>query len=157
MAVRDITCGEELTFDYSCVSESKEEFENATCLCGSLNCRGSFLYYADGSSFMQIMNKHNNLLRRTSILLDASLEDNDPGCPCFNDQERTLDGKLAYLHHHGVKKSMLGGCPAWMIRWCFAVMKFIEYEEQALPSEIEFLTDRQGRRLCPSLEAAKVC
>ena len=71
MALRDIKYGEELTFDYSCVSESKEEFKKATCLCGSLGCRGSFVYYADDDSFMQVMKKVNPFLRRTAVLLDA--------------------------------------------------------------------------------------
>lgn len=74
VALRDIHCGEELTFDYSCVSESREEFEKATCLCGDVNCRGSFVSYADDSSFMQVMNRVNSFLKQTSRLLDACSE-----------------------------------------------------------------------------------
>ena len=42
-ALRDIARGEELTFDYSSVTESEEEFKAAICLCGTSACRGAFL------------------------------------------------------------------------------------------------------------------
>lgn len=71
VALRPIAWGEELCFDYACVSESKTEFEMATCLCGSLQCRGSFVSYADGNSFMQVMAKRFPFVKRTAVLLDS--------------------------------------------------------------------------------------
>jgi len=38
-ALRDIAFGEELTFDYSSVTEDEVEFRAAICLCGSSKCR----------------------------------------------------------------------------------------------------------------------
>ena len=90
MALRDIKYGEELTFDYSCVSESKEEFKKATCLCGSLGCRGSFVYYAADDSFMQVMKKVNPFLRRTAVLLDAG-------------QRELTEEDVQFLHNNGIK------------------------------------------------------
>ena len=45
--------GEELTFDYACVTESEREFKAATCLCGTRACRGSFLGFSGSRAFMQ--------------------------------------------------------------------------------------------------------
>ena len=45
---RHIKKGEELSFDYSCVTESLVEYREAICLCGKERCRGSFLSLADG-------------------------------------------------------------------------------------------------------------
>ncbi|KAH9614532.1 hypothetical protein KSS87_020109 [Heliosperma pusillum] len=42
-SVRPIAFGEEITFDYNSVTESKEEYEASVCLCGSQVCRGSYL------------------------------------------------------------------------------------------------------------------
>ncbi|KAF2606952.1 hypothetical protein F2Q68_00044523 [Brassica cretica] len=42
-SVRPIEYGEEITFDYNSVTESKEEYEASVCLCGSQVCRGSYL------------------------------------------------------------------------------------------------------------------
>ena len=53
------------------MSESKDDFEKATCLCGQTGCRGSFVSYVDDQSFMQVMNTMNSTLQLTSILLDA--------------------------------------------------------------------------------------
>lgn len=49
-----VPSGEELTFDYSSVTESEKEFRSAICLCGTRNCRGSYLYYAGSTAFMQV-------------------------------------------------------------------------------------------------------
>jgi SET domain-containing protein len=37
--VRHVHEGEELTFDYSSVTESEKEFRDAICLCSTRNCR----------------------------------------------------------------------------------------------------------------------
>ena len=52
--LRHIRAGEELTFDYSSVTESEKEFKAAVCLCGTTACRGSFLYFAGSKAFMQV-------------------------------------------------------------------------------------------------------
>ncbi len=52
--LRRIGKGEELTFDYSSVTESEKEFKAAVCLCGTSSCRGSFLYFAGSKAFMQV-------------------------------------------------------------------------------------------------------
>eukprot|EP00210_Caulerpa_lentillifera_P000252 g245.t1 len=69
--MRYIQKGEELSFDYSSVTESEKEFRSAICLCSSLNCRGSFLHYAGSTAFMHIMSSKHNFLHRNSILLKA--------------------------------------------------------------------------------------
>ena len=51
--LRHIHLGEELTFDYASVTESEKEFRSAICLCGTANCRGSFLYFSGSKAFMQ--------------------------------------------------------------------------------------------------------
>lgn len=42
--------GEELTFDYSSVTESEKEFRDAICLCSTRNCRYAALVQHCGSS-----------------------------------------------------------------------------------------------------------
>ena len=52
--IRDIEAGEELSWDYACVTESEPEFRAAICLCASPACRGSFLYYSNSSTFQMV-------------------------------------------------------------------------------------------------------
>ena len=79
VSTRGIRFGEELTFDYACVSESKEEFASATCLCGSVGCRGSFVAYADERSFMQVVDREYGLLRRVGDLLWVCVDNGELG------------------------------------------------------------------------------
>lgn len=153
MALRDIKYGEELTFDYSCVSESKEEFKKATCLCGSLECRGSFVYYADGESFMQVMKKVNPFVRRTAVLLDAGLNDLTE-----EDLQFLFNNgiKVAVREWHDVQDSMLSGCPRWLVKWCSYIVRYMKYEEEKLPAELKDLRDAAGNLLYSSPQALQV-
>jgi len=69
---RHIAAGEELCWDYACVTESEKEFRAAVCLCGTPTCRGSFLYFANSSTF-QMVPSHPN---PSSSLLETSLVTN---------------------------------------------------------------------------------
>ena len=143
VAVRNISYGEELTFDYSCVSESQEEFEKATCLCGSMACRGSFLYYSDRHSFTQVLLKHNGFLRRTSALLEV----------CSDPLTTT---EMEFLQNRGIKGCVLEGAPQWLCKWCVKAIRYIDFEVEALPREIVNLTDSKNRRLFRDMNAAIV-
>lgn len=55
--LRGIAPGEELTFDYASVTENEREFKCAICLCGTQDCRGSFLYFSGSRAFMQVRGK----------------------------------------------------------------------------------------------------
>ena len=52
--VEDIAAGEELCWDYACVTESEREYRAAICLCATPACRGSFLYYANSTTFQGV-------------------------------------------------------------------------------------------------------
>ena len=143
VSLRQIEDGEELTFDYSCVSESREEFEKATCLCGSLSCRGSFVYYSDENSFTQVLRKYYGFMRRTSTLIDVCSE------------PLTVD-EMEYLQNRGIKGCILEGAPQWLCKWCAKTLEYIDFEVDALPREIVNLTDSKNRRLFCDLNAAMV-
>lgn len=49
--------GEELSFDYNSVTESEREYRAAYCLCGTKNCRGSFLTFAGSRAFNAVWPK----------------------------------------------------------------------------------------------------
>ena len=91
VSTRGIRFGEELTFDYACVSESKEEFASATCLCGSVGCRGSFVAYADERSFMQVVDREYGLLRRVGDLLWVCVDNGELGNKDLSNGESIKD------------------------------------------------------------------
>jgi hypothetical protein len=52
--LRHIAPGEELTFDYSSVTEDEKEFKVAYCMCSTRHCRGSYLTYTGSKAYMQV-------------------------------------------------------------------------------------------------------
>lgn len=57
VTLRDVECGEELTFDYGAVTTNETEFKMAICLCGTSLCRQSFLHFVAAASTQQLLTR----------------------------------------------------------------------------------------------------
>lgn len=121
--IRDVKCGEELTFDYNSVTESADEYKNAVCLCGDQSCRGSFLYYGGSDTFQQVISDRHTFLDRTALLLRASTEP-------MSDEDRERCNRF------GFKSSILSDLPEWGVRYVAQVLKYVEYERRVMPAEL---------------------
>lgn len=90
--IRAVAPGEELTFDYSSVTESEEEFKQAFCMCSTRACRGSYLYYTGSKAYMQVggcrqqwvhagawvrLPAHGQVLRMSRVLASGCLATSD--------------------------------------------------------------------------------
>ena len=141
---RDISCGEELTFDYSCVTESFIEYREAICLCGMSMCRGSFLSLADGKAYQQVIHKNHHFLHRNALILKSGTEE-------------VTEEDLARMRKFGFKSSILGPgvsgtpesdssnmqskastykLPTWLLKWIALTLQYIEVEEKLLPPSL---------------------
>ena len=119
----DIAYGEEMTWDYSCITESAEEYRNAFCLCSSPGCRGSFLTYSGSGAFTAVMKKKHGFLHRNAILFKAcsspvTQEDRDA------------------LHASGIRECALANCPDWVVKWAALTLEYIRLEERELPQAL---------------------
>ena len=128
--LRWIAPGEELTFDYSSVTESDAEYRAAICLCGTARCRGSFLYWAGSSSFQQVMAQKHTFADRNALLLRAGMEP-------------VTDADRARLERCGLRTSALGGgaggayrAPEWLVKWAALTCEYIEQERAELPAAL---------------------
>ena len=45
---------------------------------------------------------------------------------------------------------MLEGAPDWLVKWIASILRFMEFEESALPAELHGMKDSVGRILYPS-------
>ena len=120
---RDIAYGEEMTWDYSCITESAEEYRNAFCLCSSPGCRGSFLTYSGSGAFTAVMKKKHGFLHRNAILFKAcsspvTQEDRDA------------------LYSAGIRECALENCPDWVVKWAALTLEYIRLEERELPQAL---------------------
>ncbi|XP_051140439.1 histone-lysine N-methyltransferase ATXR3 isoform X21 [Andrographis paniculata] len=123
-AVRPIAFGEEITFDYNSVTESKEEYEASVCLCGNQVCRGSFLNLTGEGAFQKVLKEHHGLLDRHLLLLEA--------CELNSvTEEDYID-----LGKAGLGSCLLGGLPDWLIAYSARLVRFINFERTKLPDEI---------------------
>ena len=130
-ATRKIEYGEELCWNYSCVTESEKEYRAAICLCSSTTCKGAFLDFAGSSAFTAVMNRRHNFLDRNAALVRACSEPVSP-------EDR------ARLATHGVKSAALTmpgsnppeECPAWLVKWAALALEYVELEKELLPAAL---------------------
>ncbi|KAL5976100.1 hypothetical protein ACLOJK_020430 [Asimina triloba] len=123
-AVRPIQYGEEITFDYNSVTESKEEYEKSVCLCGSQVCRGSYLNLVGEGAFQKVLKECHGILDRHQLMLEA--------CELnYVSEEDYID-----LGRAGLGTCLLSGLPDWLIAYSARLVRFINFERTKLPDEI---------------------
>lgn len=122
--LRPISYGEELTFDYSSVTEDENEFKASICLCGATKCRGAFLYYAGLGAFADVINAEHTLIERTALIVNA----------CTSTE--LSEDNLARLDRNGLRNSALQGLPEWLKKWTALVLEFVEYECDQLAAKL---------------------
>ncbi|KAK9285863.1 hypothetical protein L1049_025064 [Liquidambar formosana] len=122
--VRQIQYGEEITFDYNSVTESKEEYEASVCLCGSQVCRGSYLNLTGEGAFQKVLKEWHGMLDRFQLMLEA--------CELNSVSEEDY----IELGRAGLGSCLLGGLPDWLIAYSARLVRFINFERTKLPEEI---------------------
>ncbi|CAI0460733.1 unnamed protein product [Linum tenue] len=123
-SVREIQNGEEITFDYNSVTESKEEYEASVCLCGSQVCRGSYLNLTGEGAFQKVLKEWHGVLDRHHLMLEAC------ELSCVSEEDY-LD-----LGRAGLGSCLLGGLPDWVVAYSARLVRFINLERTKLPQEI---------------------
>ncbi|CAJ1956392.1 unnamed protein product [Sphenostylis stenocarpa] len=123
-SVRKIQHGEEITFDYNSVTESKEEYEASVCLCGSQVCRGSYLNLTGEGAFQKVLKDSHGILDRHYLMLEA--------CELNSVSEEDYTD----LGRAGLGSCLLGGLPDWLVAYAARLVRFINFERTKLPEEI---------------------
>ncbi|KAE8686536.1 Histone-lysine N-methyltransferase ATXR3 [Hibiscus syriacus] len=123
-ALRSIRYGEEITFDYNSVTESKEEYEASVCLCGSQVCRGSYLNLTGEGAFQKVLKEWHGILDRQQLMLEA--------CELNSVSEEDY----LELGRAGLGSCLLGGLPDWLVAYSARVVRFINFERTKLPEQI---------------------
>ena len=132
---RHVSYGEELCWNYSCVTESEKEYRAAICLCSSTTCKGAFLDYAGSSAFTAVMNVRHNFLDRNALLIRACSE---PLTAADRARLATAGIKSAALTMPG-ERTPSGErveCPEWLIKWASLTLEYIEMEKELLPAAL---------------------
>ncbi|XP_071726293.1 histone-lysine N-methyltransferase ATXR3-like isoform X2 [Rutidosis leptorrhynchoides] len=123
-SVRPIVYGEEVTFDYNSVTESKEEYEASVCLCGSQVCRGSFLNLTGEGAFQKVLKECHGILNRHQLMLEAC------------ELNSVSEDDYIELSKAGLGSCLLSGLPDWLVAYSARVVRFIHFERTKLPEVI---------------------
>ena len=123
-ATKNISFGEELTFDYNSVTEKEKEFKDAICLCSEFSCRGHYLILSKSIVLTDVLDLYHNFLHRNAILLYACFFHDDL---YLNEKEKNL------LEKYSIKNSILKNAPFWLKKWCVMILTFIDLESKLLP------------------------
>ncbi|GAV88419.1 SET domain-containing protein [Cephalotus follicularis] len=123
-SVREIQYGEEITFDYNSVTESKEEYEASVCLCGSQVCRGSYLNLTGEGAFQKVLKEWHGFLYRHHLMIEACVLNSVS-------EDDYLD-----LGRAGLGSCLLGGLPDWVVAYTARLVRFLNFERTKLPEEI---------------------
>jgi hypothetical protein len=141
--LREMSIGDELTFDYNAVTESLNEYQSAVCLCGHGHCRGSFLHFATADCYQQVLNRNSPMAVRLANLIKGCMKK-----VMAEDDERILKS-------HGFQTAAFGAIsvnrrkatglgqnmtldsmdivPIWLRTFVADTLRYIEYERRALP------------------------
>lgn len=128
---RQVSYGEELTFDYCSTTSSEVEWRSAICLCGMSYCRGSFLRFVTQDDLQQVMTSNCGPLCRFASLLRACC-----GKPVKKVEENVLV-------NHGMGSAALGPSPpVWIQKFVYDHLLFMEFERKALPCALMRKSDK---------------
>eukprot|EP00934_Nitzschia_sp_Nitz4_P006918 Nitzschia sp. Nitz4//scaffold41_size133979//27876//35172//NITZ4_003333-RA/size133979-snap-gene-0.98-mRNA-1//1//CDS//3329551428//6908//frame0 len=142
--LREMTIGDELTFDYNAVTESLIEFQSAVCLCGHGHCRGSFLHFATADCYQQVLNRNSPIAVRFANLIKGSTkqimsEDDDNILKRHGFQTASF-GAVSVNRRKaqattGLSSSLdsMDIVPVWLRTYVADTLRYIEYERRALP------------------------
>lgn len=142
--LREMTIGEEITFDYNAATDSLHEYQAAICLCGNVHCRGSFLHFAMADCYQQVLNRNSPI----AVLLSQLIK----GCT----KQVMADDDDKVLKRHGFQSAVFGAVsvnrrrvssaedthapldsmefvPIWLRTFVADTLRYIEYERRALP------------------------
>ena len=147
---RKIEFGEELCWNYSCVTESEKEYRAAICLCSSVRCKGAFLDFAGSSSFTAVMNRKHKFCDRNAVLIRACSEEvtdvdrkklseagiKSSALNMASGSGGGEDGKNAELDTKKEESRSPRECPSWLIKWAALTLEYITNEQQLLPAAL---------------------
>ena len=142
--LREMTIGDELTFDYNAVTESLNEYQSAVCLCGHGRCRGSFLHFATADCYQQVLNRNSPVAVRLANLIKGCMKrvmsEDDEIILKRHGFQTAAFGAVSVNRRQATKSSdanmqldSMDFVPIWLRTYVADTLRYIEYERRALP------------------------
>ena len=176
VTTREVRTGEEICWDYRCQTDSEKEMRRAICLCGSKNCRVSYLHYNGESELAAFADENCAVLHDAARLLASCVDADalrlpDPpgkGTPRMSTPGKGTPGKRG---GHGGKRAddhwksaliaagvraddegMLAGLPQWARKFASKCVATAHEEKKFLTHS---LYESAKRRAYEAIDAAR--
>ena len=176
VTTREVRTGEEICWDYRCQTDSEKEMRRAICLCGSKNCRVSYLHYNGESELAAFADENCAVLHDAARLLTSCVDADalrlpDPpgkGTPGKGTPGKGTPGKRG---GHGGKRAddhwksaliaagvraddegMLAGLPQWARKFASKCVATAHEEKKFLTHSLYESAKRRARE---AIEAAR--
>lgn len=163
--IREMSIGDELTFDYNAVTESLMEFQSAVCLCGHKRCSGSFLHFAAADCYQQVLNRNSPVASRLANLVKGCtkkvMADDDEKILMRHGFQTAAFGAVSVNRRNAKALDKLDSSldsmnivPVWLRTYVADTLRYIEYERRALPIALicNDLYDESGNVPIPESE-----
>lgn len=148
-AMRSIVAGEELCYDYNTVTDSEEEQRNAFCLCGTRNCRWSYLSLVGADSYCQVLNAKHRIEHRQDLMLRCAEQANLVQKESLNELERVDLDELGYVPERGT----LEGLPLWLEHYVAGIAHYLRNESEELFEFLKIQKENEEDCTNPAWEA----
>jgi hypothetical protein len=151
-SIERVEVGDEICWDYRCRTDSEKEMRAALCLCGSRECRVSYLHFAGHDDASFYVKKRGTVAHFTAALLracgpcgdgratknDGSADGSDAAAAAAADAALARRAARAGFKV-GTRDSpgALYGLPAWLARYVAFCVEFVREEREALERVLE--------------------
>jgi hypothetical protein len=142
--LRELTIGDEVTFDYNAVTESLHEYQDAVCLCGQVKCRGAFLHFATADCYQQVLNRNSPVAVRLSQLIKGCtkkvMAEDDENILKRHGFQTAAFGAVSVKRREATESEFINSTldsmdfvPIWLRTHVADILRYIEYERRSLP------------------------
>jgi len=109
VTTREVRTGEEICWDYRCQTDSEKEMRRAICLCGSKNCRVSYLHYNGDGELAAFADEKCTVLHEFVRLLTSCVDADELRLPDPHGYSKVTPGKGTTPGKQGTPASKRGG------------------------------------------------
>ncbi len=125
---KDVEHGCVLSYDYCCITDDTQEYNDSKCLCGAESCKS--LYFSLAADHYDAIMKSSHTTRNRFAMLARA-------CEHYAVKSYVLSRRDAIgLASVGFGEKLFSNSPVWLKCYCAQVIEFIKHERTVLPQHL---------------------
>jgi len=139
----NISKGDELTLNYKWYSNDVNVCKEAVCLCGEVNCKGTFIEYKSKEPHTIYVKQKHFFVQRLKALLEGTT------MPCNDDE-------IKCIKELGIDIELLNNFGDWATKYVAYLAQYIIEENKELPSKLYEHVHRNYAQVTYKMDDAKI-